>query len=441
MAQEGERLTLGLNLEDYKWDADCCVGCAACKWIDFIYMPGWDFSWRCPPWQKYRFDAYGACGKARIVKDLLAGRLDYSSPTLREAVYACTLCGACDVGCKRNLDLEPLLMLESLRARMVKEGSGPMPQHKEITENIERTKNRYGRPQAQRLDWIPKGVKPAEKADILYFVGCRASFGNTEISQAAVKILEAADIAFMVMENEPCCGNFLFTTGQVDKARQQAEENVRLIRETGAKTVIFTCAECFKTVKVDYPKLLGKSTADLGFDVMHLAECVDKWVKEGRLKFENPIDMKVTYHDACNLSRLSEPWLHWEGARGDWGILAPRRDIRRGTNGIYEPPRDVLKAITGIELLEMPCHHENAWCCGNAAGVKEAFPDLASWSADERLREARLTGAEAIVSACPGCKENFNQSIQAKGNGIRTYDISELVARAISKSDKGGQNE
>ena len=410
MAQQGERLTLGLNLEDYRYDARDCVGCAGCKWLDFIYMPGWDFSWRCPPWQKYQFDAYGACGKTKIVHDLLGGRLEYSSPTLQEVVYACTLCGSCDVGCKRNLDLEPLMLLEALRARLVKEGNGPMPQHKGITENIEKSNNRYGRPQAQRLDWVPKEVKPTQKADILYFAGCRASFVNTEISQATARILQAAKVDFMVMKDEPCCGNFLYTTGQVDKARKVAEENIRLIRETGAKTVVFSCAEGYKTFKVDYPKLLGISTTDLPFEVVHLVECIDSWVKEGRLKLENSVNMKVTYHDSCNLGRLSEPWLHWEGERGDWALLTPPREFRRGTYGIYEPPRDVLKAIPGIELVEMPRHHENAWCCGNAAGVKEAFTDLASWSAEERLREAGTTGAEAIVSACPGCKENFSQT-------------------------------
>ena len=141
--------------------------------------------------------------------------------------------------------------------------------------------------------------------------------------------------------------------------------------------------------------------------------------------------MKITYHDSCNLGRLSEPWVHWEGERGDWAVYDPPRQIRRGTYGIYDQPRDILKAIPGIELVEMPRHHENAWCCGNAAGVNEAFPDFSAYSADERLREAGTTGAEAIVAACPGCRDNFSQS--AKSNGIKTYDILELVAKAAAK--------
>jgi len=104
--------------------------------------------------------------------------------------------------------------------------------------------------------------------------------------------------------------------------------------------------------------------------------------------------------------------------------------MRRGINGIYEPPRDILKAIPGIELVEMVRHYDNAYCCGNDGGVKEAFPEFSLWTAGERLREAASTGAEAIVSACPACKENFSDAAK---NGMKVYDITELIATVIGK--------
>lgn len=277
---------------------------------------------------------------------------------------------------------------------------------------------------------MPEGVKVATKADILYFVGCRAAFVDTEIATATARILNAANADFMVMKDEPCCGHFLFTTGQVEKARKLAQENLKLFRDSGAKVIVFSCADGYKAVKVDYPKLLGFSTSDLGFEVKHIAELGDQWVKEGRLKLGNRVNMKLTYHDPCNLGRLSEPWLSWEGVREDWGVFNPPRFVRRGVHGVYEPPRDILKAIPGIELVEMVRHRDNAWCCGNEAGVKEAFPDLALWTVSERLREAAHVGAEGIVSCCPACKENF---IDAAKNGMKIYDITELIAMAIGK--------
>ena len=430
MAEERKQLTLGLNLDDYRYEARHCIGQNQCRVIDLNYIKGMDFSFRCPPWQKETFNAYGAAGKCNLSYFLLTGKMDYTDPTLKEVVYQCMLCGACDAACKRNLDHEIQLMLESLRARLVEKGNGPMPEHVPITNNIESSHNRYGITQSKRLDWLTKDIKVADKADILFFVGCRSSFVDTEIATATARILNAAGADFMVMNDEPCCGHFVFTTGQIAKAKKMAEDNLKLIRDTGAKTVVFSCAEGYKTVKVDYPKLLGFATVDLGFEVVHITELVDQWVKEGKLKLKNRVDMKVTYHDPCNLGRLSEPWLPWEGVRGDWSRLDPPRTMRRGLQGVYEPPRDILKAIPGVELVEMVRHHENAYCCGNDGGVSEAFPDVASFAANERLREAASTGAEAIVSACPACKENFNDAAK---DGMKVYDITELIALAIGK--------
>jgi len=430
MPEGKDKITLGLNLDDYRYDARHCTGQTQCRWIDLNYVQGHDFAQRCPTWQKEGFDIYGAVGKCNIVYYLLSGKLDYSDPMVRDMAYRDLLCGSCDVACKRNLDYEIQLMLESLRARLVENGNGPMPQHVETTNNIENSRNYYGKEQKQRWDWMPSDVKTVSQADILYFVGCRAAFVDTEIAIATMRILNTANADFMIIKDEPCCGHFLFTTGQMEKARRLAEENLKLIRETGAKTVVFSCADGYKAIKVDYPKLLGFSTFDLGFEVVHITELVDKWVKEGTLKLKNRVDMKVTYHDPCNLGRMSEPWIPWEGVRGDWGVFDPPRTVRRGIHGVYEPPRDILKAIPGIELVEMVRHHESAWCCGNEAGVKEAFPDVALWTADERLREAASTGAEAIVSCCPACKENFKDALK---NGMKVYDITELIAMAISK--------
>jgi Fe-S oxidoreductase len=79
----------------------------------------------------------------------------------------------------------------------------------------------------------------------------------------------------------------------------------------------------------------------------------------------------------------------------------------------------------------MPRFKENAWCCGSGGGVKEAFPDLALWTAKERLEEVKAVAAEAIVSACPHCKTNFQEAIGKEK--IAVYDITEIIFQSISK--------
>jgi Fe-S oxidoreductase len=223
----------------------------------------------------------------------------------------------------------------------------------------------------------------------------------------------------------------------VNEARELAQHNVDAVRQTGAKTLLTSCAEGYRMWKVDYPKMLGMATADLGFEVVHLVEYVDQLVKDGALKLDNAVDLRLTYHDPCSLSRLSEPWVQWEGKRGLWGVVDPPLERRRGANGVYQPPRDVLSSIPGVELAEMPRMRENAFCCGAGRGTKEAFPDFALWAAEERLTEVKEVGAEAIVSACPWCKDNFAEAVSKNGGGLKVLDFSELVLSALGTSGQG----
>ena len=418
------------QVENFIFDMTKCIKCKGCTWVDHIYMPGVKFSTRCPSATRYLFDSYGAYGKMRIGLALVEGRLDYS-PELLKILYACTLCGACDVGCKRNLDLEIELTLEALRIKAVKDGKGPMPQHKKKAQDILTEHNRFGAPHQNRTKWLPEGIKPSPKADVLYFVGCSASYTNPEIAQATVKILDASGTPFMLMPDEWCCGNMLYSVGMVDEARELAQRNIEAVKQTGATTLLTSCAEGYRMWKVDCPKILNMSTADLGFRVVHLVEFVDELIKKGALKLTNRIDLRLTYHDSCSLSRLSEPWVPWEGERGLWGMVNPPLDRRRGTNGVYQQPRDILKAIPGVELVEMPRMRENAFCCGAGRGTMEAFPDFALWAAEQRLAEVKEVGAEAVVSACPWCKDNFAKVVSKNGEKLKVFDISELVLASV----------
>jgi len=418
------------DIENFVYDMSRCIKCKGCTWVDHTYMPGAKFMTRCPSATKYQFDAYGAYGKVRIGHAMAEGKLDWNDKAL-EVIYACTLCGACDVGCKRNLDLEIELSLEALRVKAVQDGVGPMPAHKKVAEKIKSSHNCLGSPHDKRTDWLPEGVTPAEKADVLYFAGCMASYVNKEIARSTVKIFKAAGKDFMLMPDEWCCGNILFSVGLYDDAKAMAERNVAQMRKTGAKTLITSCAEGYRMWKVDYPKLLNISTDELGFKVLHLVEYVDEMIQSGALELKTPFDTRMTYHDACSLSRLSEPWTPYEGKRGWMGCVEPRLKRRRGQNGVYAQPRDILNAVPGVNLVEMPRMRENAFCCGAGRGTQEAFPEFATWAAGHRLEEVKEIGAETLVSTCPWCKNNFAKVVKENGDDVQVMDISEVICAAI----------
>lgn len=417
-----------MKVEEYKHQASTCVRCSYCKFIDLNYIKSSRFSRQCPINVKYAFNLYSPHGLLHAALAELDGKLEFT-PRFMDALWQCTACGGCDIRCKRNLDVEVMQVIETLRQRCVEQGKGPLPVHKTMAVNAKKSHNIYGAEASKRLSWLPPEIKLTPNADLLYFVGDPMSYRQPDLAQATVTLLSQAGAQFNILKDEWSSGHELYATGQVGPAKEMAEHNIQAIENSGAKTVVTSDAECYKTLKVDYPKLLEKSTSDLPFKVLHLTEYMDHLVKDNRLRFSKAVPMKVTFHDPCNLGRLSEPWLHWE-PRYELPNIAVGKKWRRGEEGVYEQPRNLLKAIKGMELVEMERRKDNAWCCGYGGGVGTAFPDFAMWTARERVEEAVATGAEAIVSACPHCKDILGRAAEAMGTGMKVYDITEIMLRA-----------
>ena len=434
---------LDLDLRNYLWEAKTCTGCAMCKYGDWIYVPSadvYDFSWICPEWECGVMDHYGTAGRIKILGAVFSGDLKLDDPTIREIVYKCHLCGGCDMGCKRNLDLEILMMHESLLVQLVKEGIGPLPEHRVLADRIKRSGNYYGKEETERMDWSKDGLNVADKADLLYFVGCYGGYKYPAIAKSVGKILNIAKVPFVLMQGQRCCGYKPFCAGLVSDVAVIAKAAIKRINDLGVKEVVTECADCYRMLKVEYPKLLGIGTKDLGFEVYHIAEYADRLIKDGAIKPVKEFAEKVTYHDACGLGRLSEPWIPWEGIRDadDWGRLKPKRDIRRGKNGCYEPPRDILKSIPGIELIEMLRHHHNAVCSGSCGGVREAYPEEQEFATDVRMREANYVGAETVVVANPRTYEVFEESLARMKNGGMAKNIAEIKERFVGSNKSLG---
>ncbi len=131
-----------------------------------------------------------------------------------------------------------------------------------------------------------------------------------KIAKTAAKLLQKANVNFGIAgENENCCGGRAYQMGYKQDFMDQAKKNLDLIKKSGAKTIVTTCAECYHTFKVLYDKhnLKGK------LEVFHITEYLARLIKEGKLKPKKKVDMTVTYHDPCHLGRMGEPYIHWNG--------------------------------------------------------------------------------------------------------------------------------
>jgi Fe-S oxidoreductase len=422
-------------LEDCRDDLEWCSRCSMCKFIPMEVISGYDFAAVCPSISKYNFHSYSAGGRLNMALAMLDGRIDYTDK-LVEMVYQCQICGGCDVSCKYNRDMEPLEALYQFRMRCVEDGQ-LVPAHMIVIEGLKKEDNMMGRPKSERGDWADGiGVKDLtrEEAEVYFHAGCHYSFDKElwPIARSAINLLAKAGVDVGIMgKDECCCGGRSYEIGYQGELAKYAEHNLEMLKTAGVKTLVTACADCYHAFKVLYHKIGKKPDVE----VLHITELIERLMDEGRLKFNRRVPISVTYHDPCHLGRMGEPWIPWEGVRtkgsGLITLHEPPKEFRRGTHGVYEPPRKILEAVPGLRLTEMVRIRERSWCCGAGGGVIDAFPDFALWTASERLKEARTTGAEAIVTACPWCKRNLSDAAAGIGERLQIYDILEILEQAI----------
>jgi len=421
------------TLADYEYEMNNCFRCSHCKFIPWGVLKSHRFSQICPSITRFNFHAYSGSGKVEMALALHQRRITRWTDEMLRILYTCTNCGACQVSCSPNNFLLDLYGIhQALRAKAIEDGAGPMPQHKAFTRSIKENYNPYNEPHKNRFKWLPTEVTLTNQADVVFWAGCSCSFRRSEIAQATTKLLNRIGVDFKILgQDEICCGSPIYQTGQHNLAIEIAENVAERIEKSGARTVITSCAGCYGMFKAKYPNLLGR---EIPFKVLSLAEVLDQKLKRDEITF-NELPMTVTYHDPCHLGRLSELIPDWNGK---WKLTGPHilepvpeKPIRFGRGGCYNAPRNVIKSIPGVKLVEMERIREYSWCCGAGAGCKSAFPEFAAWAANERLEEAEITGADALISACPFCATNFKDAIASKGSGLRFYDLAELALMAL----------
>jgi Fe-S oxidoreductase len=421
-----------MALEDYRSDMETCTRCSACKFIPLEKIIGSNNVNCCPSISKYNAHAYSGGGRMAFGIAMLDKRLEYSDKLL-EVVYNCQMCGACDISCKYALDMEVLKPLYETRHQCVQDGH-TNPALDKLIENMRERGTTMPR-NSGRGKWaeglIVKDIT-RQQAEVVYFSGCRTASDPElwKIARSTVNLLKKAGVDVGIAgEAEICCGDRAYQTGYRADFLKQAQINMKIIKNSKAKILVTSCAECYHAFKVLYDQAGLKG--DL--EVYHSTEYLDKLIQEGKLKPGKNVNLTVTYHDPCHLGRLGEKYVRWEGKLlpGHMRLFDPPKEFRRGTFGIYEPPRNILKSIPGVKLVEMDRIKEYAWCCGAGGGVTETNPAFAQWTAAERIKEAASTGAKAIVTACPGCEHIFTETLKSTAAKLKIIDIVELLAKSV----------
>ena len=380
------------EVADLRWkdifDADACTLCKRCQ----------D---RCPA-----FTTGKPLSPMRLVNQI--GETAFTDPAAnlidtigRDVIWACTTCRACQDICPASIEhIDKIIELR--RNLVLMEGEFPGEEVMTAMEQTEVNGNPLGMGYASRGDWAEElGVKPLAEdpeVDVLYFVGCYASFDkrNIAVARSFVKLCQAAGVKVGILgKEEKCCGEPMRKMGNEYLYQTMAMETVEVIKAYGVKKIVTTCPHCFNTLSKDY--------RDFEFDleVVPHAVFLDQLMGEGRLKIRAE-SFACTYHDSCYLGRH---------------------------NGIYDPPRNLIRAAGG-QLTEMAKYRDQAFCCSAGGGRIMAEEKIGERINIKRVRMAVETNADQLVSNCPFCLTMFEDGVKGADveEKLRPRDIAEVLA-------------
>ena len=376
-------------------------------WKNFVYQCNrcgqcLDFSTlgqanKCPAFEGGLFESYASRGKYNIARALVDGVVDYDMD-IAERVFSCTECRACAQDCFKYLDTTG--MFSAMKEDLARLGLIPenLKEGLEGEAGLDAVHNVYRAPHDQRLAWMPHAERVDVPAKTAVFVGCSSAYVRQNMAVDTVNALERLGVDYTVLSDEWCCGHPYAAAGEMDKARQSLEHTIEQYAELGVERVVFNCPGCQKTFKHDGPRLLGRA---LPFQPMHLLELIADLADEGQVRFK-PVSPKitVTYHDSCTLGR----WL-----------------------GVYEAPRRLLKHIYGVAVTEMPRNRANGYCCGAGGLIRYDYAEASNQAGVERFREAEATGADVLMTSCPACLVQFQQTRSKLRSRMGIMDITKII--------------
>ncbi len=321
-----------------------------------------------------------------------------------EALWSCTTCRACQEICPATIEHVPKI-IDMRRNLVLMEGEFPGEEVQKALEATEVNGNPLGMGYAMRGDWAAElGIKTLAEdpaVDLLYFVGCYASFDkrNIKVAKSFVKLCQAAGLKVGLLgKEEKCCGEPMRKLGNEYLYQMLAQENIELIKGYGVPLIVTSCPHCFHTLSRDYRDL------GLSAPVEHYTTFLERLVTEGPLSIKAAA-FACTYHDSCYLGRY---------------------------NDIFTAPRNLLKAAGGT-VTEMAKHGLESFCCGAGGGRILAEEKLGTRISEKRAQMAAATKAPLLVSNCPFCLTMFEDGIKGAGfeESLAPKDLAELLAERL----------
>jgi Fe-S oxidoreductase len=302
--------------------------------------------------------------------------------------------------------IAPMDAIVDMRRALVERGDVAEPLQRALR-NVALQGNSYGKSARRRARWtagldftIPDARK--EPVDYLWFVGDFASFDERvqRESQRLATILHGAGVSFgLLYDGERNTGNDIRQVGEQGLFEMLVDHNLRAFAGAQFQAIFTTDPHSLNALRNDYP---------LEQPVYHHTELLAELAEQGTLRLDGALKgARVTYHDPCYLARY---------------------------NGITEAPRKLI-AATGAELVEMPRHGTDTFCCGAGGGrIWAAESDVGERPSEQRIREAQTLGEiDFFVVSCPKDLTMYTAAAETIGGvGFEVVELTTLLERALA---------
>jgi Fe-S oxidoreductase/coenzyme F420-reducing hydrogenase delta subunit len=329
-------------------------------------------------------------------------------PSVQEGVWTCLTCGLCSERCPSAVDF-PRFVLD-MRTILKKAGLEAPDVHGGFPHALMRTMVSPAL-MTNRWEWLPEDLRLDPNSKKVFFGGCAPYFdvffgrhlgvNTSRILSDSLRLLNFFDITPSLMPNERCCGHDLLWSGDRDNFLALARHNQEAFQEMGAEEIIVSCPECYRTLSRDYPA----HGIEMKAKVTLLHELIEKEVDKGAVAF-TPHSGAVTYLDPCRL-----------------------RDAPEGKS----LPRKLISRLKPKAFNEMKRSGAVTECCGNSSWIGcDAFSKALQV---KRLEQAKATGADLLLTACPKCQIHLKCAMEDPFFGeqlaMEMEDITALLRKNI----------
>ena len=324
---------------------------------------------------------------------------------MADNVWLCTQCNSCTLFCPKLVGCANAIVDD--HSLLVEAGNIPKTVI-DVLERVYKYRNPMGTHQSKRMEWAKglnvKTYPETTKADILFFVCCSDVYDlrNQEVARTMVQVFNQLGVDFATLGSEEwCCGDHMLRLGEKGLFDELAAHNIDMFKKLNAEKIVTLSPHCYNTFKNDKPY------SDEKLNVQHYTQFLADALKEGKVKPTKPVKKKVAYHDPCFLGKRNDE---------------------------YEAPREILKAIPGLQLVEMKRNKQSSFCCGGGAGrvwTEEAQPEKRPCV--NRIKEALDLGVDTVAVACPFCVTTLEDAVKVLDveNKVVVKDVLELLKEAL----------